>query len=329
MTEGQKRLLIKKFQVTAGTIRTNGRVVQAIASNTKRKAKKADSQVAGSAQTSPLQPATSGEALASQQTVAPKRKSVLDDIPYLHKWLADPANRQKHFPVRVGNPTGTGNVAVIGIDLGVVVPCAAAALYAPSRDREVVNAIVTQRSMYESSNLFARSLRLSKSKPVSSDNLSCGLSASIRQTHGAPIELPSISEYESSIPDRQSPEPNDVVEYALWLKTHQLAMLSFYQSAGFKRKQWANRRAKRADYEQVLNVVLRTIGTRTGDVQRSPGLDVVVVLGDGQFEGVHGRASFHEKVAEFLYQMVRFFFFSIGSTLTDMRLTQSYIVPES
>ncbi|KAF9970697.1 hypothetical protein BGZ75_002194, partial [Mortierella antarctica] len=165
LTNGHKRLLLKKFQMATGTIRTNGRVVQALASNTRRKAKKADSQGAGSAQTSPQQPATSGQASTSQPTVAPKRKSVLDDIPYLHKWLAVPANRQKHFPARDGNPTGTGKVAVIGIDLGVVVPCAAAALYAPSRDREVVNAIVTQRSMYESSNRFARSLRLSKSKP--------------------------------------------------------------------------------------------------------------------------------------------------------------------
>ncbi|KAF9929202.1 hypothetical protein BGZ67_006456 [Mortierella alpina] len=109
-------------------------------------------------------------------------------------------------------------------------------------------------------------------------------SAWIRETRGRSTEFPSISEYESCIPDRQTSEPEDVVNPRV------------------QRKQWANRQAKRADYEQVLNVVLRTIGTRTGDGERSPGLDVVVVLGDGQFEGVRGRASFHEKVAEFLFQ---------------------------
>ncbi|KAF9967645.1 hypothetical protein BGZ70_008772 [Mortierella alpina] len=302
LTDGQKRLLVKKFQVATGTFRTNGRVVQALASNTKHKAKKTDKRGAVAAKTSPQQPSKSDEASASQQTAtAPKRKSVLDDIPYLHKWLAVPANRTKHFPVRPGNATGTAQISVIGIDLGVVVPCAVAALYAPSQGHEVVNAIVTQRSMYEPSNRFARSLQPSKSKPVNSDNLRYDRPAMVRESFG-PVALPSISEYESSIPDRQSNEPEDVVKYAKWLQVHQLALLSFYQSAGFKRKQWANRRAMRAEYEQVLNVVLRTIGLRTGDVQRHTVLDVVVVLGDGQFEGVRGRSSFHEKAAEFLYK---------------------------
>ncbi|CAO3570258.1 unnamed protein product [Mortierella alpina] len=299
LTHGQKQLLVKKFQVATGTFKTNGRVVQVLASNTKHTAKKTSKRGAVPAKTSPQKP---GEASASQQTTtAPKPKSVLDDIPYLHKWLAVPANRQKHSPVRPGNATGTAQATVIGIDLGVVVPCAAAALYAPSRDSEVVNAIVTQRSMYEPSDRFARSLQLSKSKPINPDNLRYDPPGTIRGTFGA-IALPSISEYESSIPDRQSDDLKDVVAYAKWLQVHQLAVLSFYQSAGFKRKQWANRRAMRAEYEQVLNVVLATIGVRPGDVQRHTVVDVVVVLGDGQFQGVQGRSSFHEKAAEFLYK---------------------------
>ncbi|KAF9945062.1 hypothetical protein BGZ72_001685, partial [Mortierella alpina] len=210
LSKGHQLLLAKKFQVATGTIRTNGRVVQALGFNTHRTAKKADSQGA-SAQTSSKQPSTSGQPSAVQQTAAPKQKSVLDDIPYLDKWLAVATNGQKHFPVRPGNPTGAGGAAVIGIDLGVVVPCAASALYAPSRDQEVVNAIVTQRSMYESSNRFARSLRLSKSKPINSDGLRYGRAALIQEMFEGPAGLPSVSEYESSIPDRQSPEPKDVV----------------------------------------------------------------------------------------------------------------------
>ena len=89
----------------------------------------------------------------------------------------------------------------------------------------------------------------------------------------------------------------------------------------------------RADYEQVLNVVLRTIGVRPGDVQRHAVQDVVVVLGDGQFTSVRGRASFHEKVAEFLYQKVRIdlHLFSIGSIgiITDMGLTQFSFLMQS
>ncbi|KAF9556935.1 hypothetical protein EC968_007875 [Mortierella alpina] len=288
LTDGQKRLLEKKFQVASGTIMTNGRVVKALAYNTKRAATKDDGN-------SNIEETIQTPSPNLKQESAPKRKSILDQIPYLHDWRQNEENMQRYFP------GGTSDVRVVGIDPGIVVPCAAAALHAPTRHVRVSNAIVTQKSMSESKNRLSSSLRSSKSKPISSDELGGEQADAVRKAIGAAIMLPSIQDYEASMPSHQSPDPGGVEDYARWFSAHHLQLYHFYQSPAYVRKQWANNRGLRAEYEQILNVVLMTVGLQPHNLQEHNMTNVMVVVGDGHFDAARGGSSFHTKVIEFLF----------------------------
>ncbi|KAG0195115.1 hypothetical protein BGX28_002257, partial [Mortierella sp. GBA30] len=112
---------------------------------------------------------------------------------------------------------------VAGIDLGEVVPCAVAALHAPTMNTEVLNAIITRRSMYESTEQFSRYLREAKSQLTSTqDHHQTATWAQEFFEHQ--VALPSIQDYESQMPERQTPEPDGLGTYARWFCLHELDM---------------------------------------------------------------------------------------------------------
>ncbi|CAO3564917.1 unnamed protein product [Mortierella alpina] len=153
--------------------------------------------------------------------------------------------------------------------------------------------------------------------PSDSGELKNGEGADIRVAIGTSVLLPSIHELEASMPDRQSPDPAGVEAFARWFLAHQLQMYHFYRSPAYKRKQWANSRGLRAEYEQILNVVLMTAGLQPHNLQGHM-INIMVVVGDGQFDAARGGTSFHSKVIEFLYRKVSAL--TMNTTLTkEMR----------
>jgi hypothetical protein len=198
--------------------------------------------------------------------------------------------------VQMTNWASSGNLTVIGIDLGEVVTCAATAIPVNSHSQPsaVTNAIITRRSMYDSCERFLNAIKEKKGEPV---RLQHPTLATVGET-----VFPSIHEHEAAMPPRGRSDNASVTNFGLWMVRCEQAMTSFYTSIWYKRKQWDSQRGHRGEYERAFAGVLRTADIKTNaPVGNRP---VVVAFGNGDFNTHTGRPTLHNAFTRFFIKKV-------------------------
>ncbi|KAK3828266.1 MAG: hypothetical protein J3Q66DRAFT_10985 [Benniella sp.] len=249
----------KKFRVSSGSITTNGLVVRFDAFDTRI----------------PTHPPY------ERETTPLRRIRRLENFE---------ANENANW-LQLTNWASAGNLTIVGVDLGEVVTCAATAIpvLSHSQPGNVTNAIITRRSMYESTERFLTAIREKKDEPVR-----------IQGTPDATVNntvFPSIQEHEAAMPPRGAGDYASIRNFGIWMLACEPAMVSFYGSIWFKRKQWDSERGHRAEYEQAAAGVLRTAGIQTNaPVGNTP---VVVAFGNGDFNTHTGRPTLHTAFTRF------------------------------
>jgi hypothetical protein len=195
--------------------------------------------------------------------------------------------------------TVNGNLKVIGIDLGEVVPCAATAVTQVQPNR-VTNAIITRKSMYDSSEGFLKALNEKKRVPIR-------IPPSPSSTLNVSMVVPSIMEHEAAMPPRGRSDTVSILNFGAWMRVCEHPMMDFYGSFWIKRKQWDNERGFRGDYERAFCGMLRTAGINT-NAPIQPSEHVVVAFGNGYFNTHTGRPTLHTAMTRFFIKKVTLVF---------------------
>lgn len=185
-----------------------------------------------------------------------------------------------------------GDLKVIGIDLGEVVPCAATAV-TQGQPTRVTNAIITRKSMYDSCEQFQRAINQKKRLPI--------------RDPSAAIIYPSISEHEAAMPPRGRSDTASIQSFGRWMKVTERRMMNFYGSFWYKRKQWDNERGFRGQYERAFCGMLRTAGINT-NAKIGPNEHVVIAFGNGDFNTHTGRPTLHTAMTRFFIKKVTLVF---------------------
>ena len=197
--------------------------------------------------------------------------------------------------------TANGDLKVIGIDLGEVVPCSATAMTQTQPNR-VTNAIITRRSMYDSAEGFLSALNERKRVPNR-------LNPSATSTLNVPVVVPSIMEHEAAMPPRGRSGTVSILDFGAWMRVCEVPMMDFYGSFWLKRKQWDNERGFRGDYERAFCGMLRTAGINT-KAPIGPNEHVVIAFGNGYFNTHTGRPTLHTALTRFFIKKVTLIFCS-------------------
>ena len=187
---------------------------------------------------------------------------------------------------------------VVGIDPGMVIPCAATTIPPDPDSCEARNILVSKASLTEHTTRFTRRLDAKKSQPTT-----------IAEQPG--VIHPSMKEVDERIPGRGIPGFQAVQQYTQWLVAHEPLIKIFYCSTWYKRQQWQHAKQGRAEFDRVFDAIVHSastdLTTRKGhrdvltmDTVSGFCSNLVIVIGNGDF----GPTSRHRTLMKHLIKKV-------------------------
>ncbi|KAF9553934.1 hypothetical protein EC968_010020, partial [Mortierella alpina] len=125
------------------------------------------------------------------------------------------------------------------------------------------------------------------------------------------VTFPSINELEALVPSRSQPGLAHVLDNIRWYNGYQHLLRSFYSSSWWKRHQWDNAKAQRAESGRVFDAIARSVNgaSRSDTLQNDPATgyckNLAIVIGNGDFKSGFGKTSKHTAMTRDLVLQAR------------------------